>query len=261
MTGFAGSPVLGGDSKCSQAHFQLCESFESGALDPSSWSIDGQAPTIDSVHPARGKKAVHIKNAGGSATHLRESKTFREPDNTYFGRVFIYFQSLPTPKAGFSYSHWTLLAASGDGPGGGGEIRFGGQMDKGLNRFGVGTDNQQPGATGDWTNYDHDPAPDGTASHVPTGQWLCIEWMHAGPPTNQTKMWWDGTEHTSIATTKTSLGVELAKAKPGDGMTDFILPNFTSLWLGWQAYQGSDETFELWMDEIAIDHTRIGCAN
>ena len=126
MAGIGGAPVLGGDSKCSQAHFQLCESFESGALDPTTWSVDGQAPVIDAVHPARGKKALHIENTGGSATHLRESKTFREPDNTYFGRMYIYFQSLPTPKAGFSYSHWTLLAASGDGPGGGGEIRFGG---------------------------------------------------------------------------------------------------------------------------------------
>jgi len=30
---------------------------------------------------------------------------------------------------------------------------------------------------------------------------------------------------------------------------------------GWTAYQGGSGTYELWLDEIAIDHTRIGCEN
>jgi hypothetical protein len=253
--------ILGGDSKCAQSKFQLCEDFETGTLDMSTWKLQGTAPTIDGDHVARGKKALHIKDASGMSTHLTETKTFREPDNTYYGRMFIYFKSLPAPMASFTYSHWTILAATGDGPGSGGEIRFGGQMQNGVNRWGTGTDNQSPGGTGDWTNIDQDPAPDGMPSHVPTDQWMCIEWMHAGPDTNLTKIWWDGTEHPSIATTKTNLGTKLARANATSGMGDFILPNFTALWIGWQAYQGGGETFELWMDEIAIDHTRIGCAN
>ncbi len=134
-------------------------------------------------------------------------------------------------------------------------------MQNGVNRWGTGTDNQSAGATGDWTNIDQDPAPDGTPSHIPSNTWMCLEWMHAGPPTNETKIWWDGVEHPSIATTLTEHGTKLARAKPSAGMGDFVLPNFTALWLGWTAYQGGGETFELWMDEIAIDHTRIGCAN
>ena len=75
---------------------------------------------IDGVQFARGARALHITSTNGSSTRLRETKTFREPDNTYFGRSFIYFKSLPTPTGGLGYSHWTLLAATGDGPGAGG---------------------------------------------------------------------------------------------------------------------------------------------
>jgi hypothetical protein len=263
MAGATGADAgtIDGDSRCAQSKFQLCEDFETGTIDATTWKVQGLAPTIDGDHVARGKKALHIKDPSGMSTHITETKTFREPDDTYYGRIFIYFKALPTPMATFTYSHWTILAATGDGPGAGGEIRFGGQMQNGVNRWGTGTDNQSPGATGDWTNIDQDPAPDGLPSHIPTDQWMCMEWMHAGPTTNETKIWWDGTEHPSIATTLTTHGTKLARANATAGNGDFILPNFTALWLGWSAYQGGGETFELWMDEIAIDHTRIGCAN
>jgi len=260
-TGADAGVMLGGDSRCAQSKFQLCEDFEAGTLDKTRWTVQGLAPTIDGDHVARGKKALHIRDPSGMSTRISETKTFREPDDTYYGRIFIYFKALPTPTASFTYSHWTILAATGDGPGAGGEIRFGGQMQNGVNRWGTGTDNQSPGATGDWTNIDQDPAPDGKPSHIPVDTWMCMEWMHAGPDVNETKIWWDGTEHTSIDTTKTNHGTKLARANATAGNGDFILPNFTALWLGWTAYQGGGETFELWMDEIAIDHTRIGCAN
>ncbi|HVR64084.1 MAG TPA: hypothetical protein VMU50_19430 [Polyangia bacterium] len=251
---------LGGASKCAQSGFQLCDDFESGAVDKATWTVDGTAPVIDDMHVARGSKALHITVPNGASTRLHETKTFRETDDTYFGRIFVYFKTLPTPTGGLGYSHWTLLAASGDGPGAGGEIRFGAQMMGGVNRFGTGTDNQSAGGTGDWTNIDQDPAPDGKPAYVPTGVWLCLEWMHAGPPANETKIWIDGVEHTSMATTETMHGTKLSRAVPTAGMGNFILPNFTALWVGWQAYSGKQD-YELWMDEIAVNHTRIGCEN
>jgi hypothetical protein len=248
---------LGGASKCAGSPFQICDDFESGALDKATWTVQGTAPVIDGVQFARGSKALHITSSNGSSTRLRETKTFPEANDTYFGRIFYYFKSLP---AGGGYSHWTLLAGTGDGPGGGGEIRFGAQLLGGANLWGTGTDNQRAGGTGDWTNVDQDPAPDGKAARVPTGQWLCIEWMHAGPPTNETMIWVDGVLHPSIATTQTMHGTRLTRGAPSAGMGNFILPNFTALWIGWQAYSGS-QLYEFWMDEVAINNTRIGCGN
>jgi hypothetical protein len=239
-----------GASRCAQAHVQLCEDFESGTLDTSTWTtIGGPKPVIDGLQKARGSKALHFTLTGMGESAIRESKTFPAPNNTYYGRAFVYFGSLPTPTTGFTYSHWTMIAATGTGVSG--EIRVGGQMQNGASYWGVGTDNHvDPNGTGDWTNADRDP--NGKPVAVPTGRWLCIEWMHKGD-TNETRFWWDGVEHPSLYTMPST-------PHGGNSAEPFILPQFKDVWLGWGEYQPTTEPFELWLDEIAIDKDRIGCA-
>ena len=234
-----------GASRCAQANVQLCEDFESGTLDTTTWSVNGTAPVIDGLQHARGNKALHITKVGNGASYIKETKTFPEANNTYYGRMFAFFKSLPT-NPGMTYAHWTFIAASGTGASG--EIRVSGQLQNGKNLFGVGTDTgTNPNGSGDWTNSDKDPG--GAPLAVPMGQWVCIEWMHKGD-TNETRFWWDATEHTSLYTSASMHG---GNANP------YILPSFTNVWLGWQEYQASTETFEMWIDEIAIDKDRIGC--
>jgi hypothetical protein len=239
-----------GPSRCADAHLQLCEDFESGALDPTVWTVTGTAPVVDTLQAARGTHALHITVPGKGASYIDETKTFPAPNDTYYGRAFVYFQSLPTPASSFDYAHWTFIAASGTGVTG--EVRVGGQMQNGVNLFGVGTDSlTDPNGSGDWTNADRDPGPNGTPSPVPTGQWLCIEWMHDGAH-NQTRLWWDAVEHPSLGTVPTT-------PHQGNATVPFTLPTFTNVWLGWYEYQPTTEPFELWLDEIAIDGARIGC--
>jgi hypothetical protein len=233
-----------GASRCAQANVQLCEDFESDTLDQATWTVSGPAPVIDGVQAARGNKALHITVDGNGGSNIAERKTFPEPNNTYFGRVFVWFDKLPGPP--LTYAHWTFIAASGTDVSG--EIRVSGQFQNGKNLFGVGTDNSvDPQGTGDWTNSDNDP--NGAPMAVPTKQWLCIEWLHKGD-TNETRFWWDATEHPSLYTSMTV---------HGGNNNPYILPQFTRVWLGWAEYQGTNEPFELWMDEIAIDKERIGC--
>ena len=239
-----------GASRCAAAHVQLCEDFESGVLDPGIWTATGVTPTIDGRHAARGQRALHVKIDGNGPSYIRETKTFPAARDTYFGRMFVYFQALPAPAPGFDYAHWTFAAASGTGVKG--EVRLSGQMQGGVNRFGVGTDSlDDPAGSGDWTNADRDPGPNGAAPAVPTGQWLCIEWMHDGA-NNQTRFWWDAIEHPSLATTT-------ATPHLGHPGVPFRLPAFTNVWVGWQEYQKTSQPFELWIDEVAIDPARIGC--
>lgn len=232
-----------GASRCAQANVQLCEDFESGMINPMIWSTYGQAPTVDGAQHARGAKAMHIKLGGNGLSAIKETKTFPAQNNTYWGRVFVYFHVLPT-SPGMSYAHWTFVASSGTGAMG--EIRLSGQLQNMKNLFGVGTDNAQ--GTGDWTNSDKDP--NNMPVPVPVDQWLCVEWMHAGTPANETRFYWDAVEHPSLHTTQTI---------HGGNMNPYILPTFTNVWIGWQEYQPSNEPFELWVDEIAIDKDRIGC--
>jgi hypothetical protein len=233
-----------GASRCAQAGVQLCEDFESGAINKSVWSVSGTAPVVDGIQHARGTKALHITQKGNGLSYIKETMTFPEANDTYFGRAFFYFNSLPGPP--MTYAHWTIIAASGTGVSG--EIRVSGQFQNGKNLFGVGTDNSvDPMGTGDWTNSDNDPK--GMPSAVPMQQWVCIEWMHKGD-TNETRFWWDATEHPSLYT---------SSSMHGGNPTPYLLPQFTNVWIGWQEYQTSTETFELWVDEIAIDKARIGC--
>jgi hypothetical protein len=235
-----------GDSRCADAGVQLCEDFESGMIGPA-WTVSGTKPVVDTMQHARGTHALHITQQGNGLSYIKEAMTFPEANDTYFGRVFVYFKSLPATLAdgGMPYAHWTMLAASGTGVPG--EIRVSGQLQNGRNLFGVGTDNQTDSGTGDWTNSDNDPK--GSPSAVPLGQWLCIEWMHKGD-TSETQFWWDGALHPSLSTTASMHG---GNANP------YLLPQFNQVWVGWQEYQTSGELFELWIDEIAIDSRRIGC--
>jgi hypothetical protein len=237
-----------GATRCAQAKVQLCEDFESGTLDAATWKTNGGKPVIDGLQKARGAMALHVTVNGNGLSAIRETKTFPAVDNTYYGRMFVYYKSLPTPVTGFTYAHWTMIAASGTQVSG--EIRVGGQLQQAGNLWGIGTDNRtDANGTGDWTNSDKDPG--GKPVPVPTGQWMCIEWMHKGS-TNETRFWWDGVEHPSLHTVPTT-------PHGGNPTQPFILPQFTSVWLGWQEYQATTEIFELWMDEIAIDKDRIGC--
>lgn len=236
-----------GASRCAGLHAQLCEDFETGTLDKATWEVAGDVPVIDSVHTARGGKALHITKVGNGLSYIRERKTFPEANNGYFGRAFVYFASLPATPS-MTYAHWTFLAASGTGTTG--EIRVSGQLQNGANHLGVGTDSgNDPAGTGDWTNSDNDPA--GKPRAVPLGEWMCIEWQHDGAA-NETRLWWDAVEHVSLHTT--------AKLHGGN-KNDYVLPAMNNVWIGWQEYQTSGDKFEMWVDEIAIDKARIGCVD
>ena len=238
-----------GASRCASSGLLLCEDFESGSLDKTTWTVVGNTPVIDGIQAARGTKALHITRTGNGASYIKEMKTFPAKDNTYWGRTFVYFNEIPRPdaSAGFTYAHWTFVAASGTGTVG--EIRLSAQLQAPGNIFGVGTDSTATDAgTGDWTTSDNDPA--GAPKPAPTGQWLCIEWLHSGK-TNETRFFWDATEHPSLYTSATKHG--------GNAAAQYIMPEFTNVWVGFQEYQPNSEDYEMWVDEIAIDSSRIGC--
>jgi hypothetical protein len=223
--GIAGFGYTGG-SRCPTSGARLCESFENG-LDATLWMplISGEGTvTVDDVRAFRGTKSLHVKvvNAGHKAA-ISESKTFPLANNVLFARMFIWFDTFTTQ------AHFTMVEAPQVAAGA--WIRFGGQ----FGSYGVGTDH---GASGDW--LEHDTAP------VPTKQWTCLEVEFKGD-TNEFHVWQDEVE-------RTALNVGAAKH------AGFVMPTFTSLWFGWQTYS-NQAPGEFWIDEIAIDDKRIGCAN
>ena len=131
-----------------------------------------------------------------------------------------------------------------------GLVRLGGlySPNRGAPLFGVGSDS---GPTGDWTNLDNDPP--GNPVTPPLQQWACLEWM-MDSDTDETRFYWDGVEHPSL---RTSPGVQHG----GNSNVMWDVPPITSVWLGWWFYQGNtaNQSFDVWIDEVALDATRIGC--
>ena len=232
---------FGGATRCAKLNAQLCEDFESGTLDKTIWSVGGNAPVIDGGKAMRGSRSAHFHTDANGLSYIQEKKTFPAVNNTFWGRMFFYIDALPvTPD----YAHFTLIEGAGTGDSS--KVREGGQYRK----FGVGTDG---GPSGDWTNIDADPTK-ATAKEIPEKQWMCVEWLYKGD-TNETRFFWDGTEHPSLYTFP----------KVGHGANsnvEYKLPTFDSVWVGWWMYQSNPtpDHFDVWIDEIAIDKDRIGCS-
>ena len=248
-SGGSGSGLgLSGPTRCDNPQLLMCESFESG-IDKNTWRTKLSPPTVDDMHAARGSKALHVHTGATGGSGLETSKLFPSAQGHYYGRMFVYFDALPTSPA---WAHWTIaganpVASSSDQ----GELRVGGQFDGKLERFGVGTDH---GPTGDWTNLDQDPA--GAVRAVALKQWLCVEWLHDWEH-DETSFYLDGVEHPSLHTT--------ANVKHlGNANVKYELPELGSVWVGfWNYDQGSKAVmpaqYDTWIDEVAFDDERIGC--
>jgi hypothetical protein len=237
--------VLSGPSQCAGSELLLCEGFESASLDSSIWSTMMSKPSIDDARAARGGKSLHVHTTATGASGIQTTKIFPRAEGHYYGRMFVYFDALPTSP---QWAHWTIVGANPKS--GSGEIRVGGQHDGKIERFGVGTDQ---GPTGDWTNLDEDPKSADAA--VPLKKWLCVEWLHDWM-NDQTKFYLDGTEHPSLATTP---DVDHG----GNSNVKYEIPELGSVWVGfWNYNQGKPvmpSEFDVWIDEVAFDDERIGC--
>jgi hypothetical protein len=91
---------------------------------------------------------------------------------------------------------------------------------------------------------------DGTVE--PVGRWACVEWQFDGP--NDTmRFWLDGTAIDSLTVRGVGEGCVHQPAT-----FEWKAPNFETLDLGWESYQGDSER-TLYIDDIVISTTRIGC--
>ena len=216
---------IGGPSRCANAQVALCEDFENGidATRLVTTNSGDATATVDELHAARGKKALHVHtDAGKGRAFIRHSKSFPIMNNMVYGRMFVWLEDPLTTDG-----HFTL--AEGVGTGTPAMIRFGGQDKK----FGVGTDG---GSSGDWTDKD---------TLVANKKWLCTEFQFKSD-TNEFRVWLDDKEIT---------GLRSGPAKH----PSFTMPQFASMWFGWWMYN-MQEPQDVWIDEIAIHSAPIGCA-
>lgn len=234
-----------GASRCEGSGLRLCDGFEGPNIDTALWQVQkqgGNVVALTKAEHARGSQSLHVRAQNGFG-FVKTNRPFPAPVNTYWARMFIKVKRFST----VDWAHWTVAEAAGKGDGS--LIRVGGQYNSAIrkNRWGVGSDG---GPTGDWTRHDADP--NGQPQEPATNEWVCLEWLHDGQ-NDVTRFFVDAQEHPSLATTA-GHGNTARKNVP------YVMPDFQTLWFGWWQYQPDASAFDVWIDEVAVDAERIGCA-
>ncbi|MGK5499115.1 hypothetical protein, partial [Streptomyces sp. URMC 125] len=229
----------------------FCEDFEDlprGAGTSLDWGVDTRhgALAVEDERGPRGKRehrrnrVLHLRTEGNGHAFL-EVDDFRAPGNGFFGRMRVRVDAFPTAP---DWAHFTLVEATGRGDGS--VVRpIGGQyvptVGGGTPLWGVGSDG---GPTGDWTDW-HASAP------ARAGEWTCLEW-EADADDNRVSVWIDGEHKPELTVTTT---------RHGGNPVDFVLPEFDTVRIGWQLYQGDPVpgSYDLLLDDLALSAERVGC--
>jgi hypothetical protein len=237
--GTAGS-TAGGAGNCSGALF--CDDFEAYTDVPGApWKVlknQGNV-SIDTTKHNSGTKAAKFTTTGAAAyqqAFISYDKVFPLAQNAFYGRMMIYATSAANDGV-----HWTMIQGEGVAAGGitRAVVRYGGQQQKHL-----------------MANYDSSGKKSDCWRHsatvMPEGKWACMEWYFDGA-TNTQKFWLDGTAITDL----TVMG-------QGDGClsdetgNQWVFPTFANFSVGWESYQ-TDPAREVWIDDVAIGATQLGC--
>jgi hypothetical protein len=225
-------------SGCARQNMLFCEDFQSvplGGATSLRWGVDTSHGTLTVEKAARGQRVLHVHTERNGRAFLRV-EDFSPSGNSFYGRLRLRADAFPRRP---DWAHYTLVEATGQGP----EIvrPLGGQYvpAAGRARWGVGADG---GPTGDWTNW-RESAP--SREDV----WQCVEWRMDATD-NRIELWFDGVHQPDLT---------VSTHEHGGNPVDFVFPRFDSVKFGWQLYQPNDGAYDLWMDDIALATTRIGC--
>jgi hypothetical protein len=237
-TNDAGTADAIAPSKCGGSSYRLCDGFEETAIDTNLWSMTltkNATVKLDKTHVARGAQALWVHtglgdagDTAGTIGDLRTTHMFPFPQNQIWGRAFVYMAN-QSPDM-----HTNLIEAVGMLPGDAGQSHY---------RIGVSTNHVIAG------NYIPGDYADHSATTMPLDKWTCFEW-HFDGQLNEYHFFLEGSELTDMAI--------LTDASP-----QWTAPPFDYVELGLHLYHDltTIPNLDVWYDEVALDTSRIGCAN
>jgi len=207
---------------CGAAAF--CDDFERSTMLGTEWMLDNTVTAntiqVDSTQHHSGMNALHIKyGTAAMATYVSDSKGFPFPNDSFWGRVWMY--AMTGPETG----HHVFI-----------ETRNGAQTDQsGVRELNT----QTPSILA--TNLQSSDASGKSTVPLPQGKWACFEWqVKATGGTGEVHLYMDGTE------------------VPGTAKTGWKIPNLMRQRIGIQRYSAGTAG-ELWYDDFAVGTARIGC--
>jgi hypothetical protein len=244
--GGAGGWSLGAASRCTGAPYAVCQDFEStatGATPTGDWSLPTSnygtgTVAVASDFAARGSHALKVTiSPGGSAERYLQLKNLGALANGHFGRLFFRIEG-PTAT---TFIHWDLILGAGPYMGQNRRIRWG------VTGTGVGT--MSPNWSWIYNIEQGDTGVEARTVHPVLNAWMCVEWQWDA--TNQMiRFYFNDTEVQALHVDTTL-----------PNGTKLQVPTFTTLNFGLAKYQTTTTELDFWLDEIALDTQRIGCAN
>jgi hypothetical protein len=232
------------------------ESHPRGQLPGAPWSEatfkSGAVIVVDAGHSFSGQQAMHVftprdakYRRGYMAIHLKTPV----PDamSGMFGRARVYLDEAPVAMPGAPPVHWTLLQ---------GEGRSADDRYNSIYRLGV----EGAGGTQLMANFETTPPVTTdcrqlSAQTLPVRRWTCVEW-HMEAASDEMQFWLDGRKVVHVA------GKAAANACRGNDLQGEwrAPPKFASFYIGFERYADSANDQNLWIDDVALSKTRVGCS-
>lgn len=243
----------------------FCDGFEDdppGRAPGAPWRDEtggsGALVRVAETRAFRGQRSVHVLAPRGAAYRrgyfaIHQAPVFPAAAAELYGRVMVWLAEAPqasSAAAGGSV-HWTMVQGEGRSRDDSFNslYRYGGQHQQGLGWM-ANYETTPPVRSDCWQH---------SKARLPVQRWVCVEWRFA-VASNELQLWQDGQElqdvHVADRGEGEQSGCLATERLSGQWLAP---PAFQSLYLGWERYQDTLNDQELWLDEVAIAQTRIGC--
>lgn len=232
------------------------ENHAVGQLPGAPWKEEtyksGAIITIDTARAFSGQQALHVLTPRGAkyrrgylAIHLGGSLPALQ--SGMYGRAMVWLDAAPEAIPGAGPVHWTLLQ---------GEGRSADDRYNSIYRLGV----EQRDGTQLMANFETTPpvrtdCKQQSKKTLPVRRWACVEW-HMDVAAQEMEFWLDGKPVTRVKQRVAAPDACQGNDLQGDWRAP---PRFDSLYMGFERYADSTNDQDLWIDDVALSKSRIGC--
>jgi len=246
---------------CAPALF--CDDFEDDAVGTAPgapWRDEtgpsGATVRVDSLRAHSGKNSVHVLAPKAARYRrgyfaLHGAPVFPAAALELYGRAMVWLDAAPLTPPGAHDVHWTLLQGEGRSRDDrfNSIYRYGGQHQQGLGLM-ANYETTPPVRSDCWQH---------SAARLPVQRWACVEW-HFAVATNEMELWLEGSALSDlhVLDRATAPGTGCLSNEPLGGQW-LAPPAFQSLYLGWERYQDTDNDQNVWLDDVVVSQTRVGC--
>jgi hypothetical protein len=252
--------LSGAASSADRADLLFTDNFEAhanGQHPGAPWSEatfkSGAMIQVDAEHAFSGRQALHILTPRGAkyrrgyvAIHLKTPVPDALPG--MYGRAMVFLDAAPVALEGAPPVHWTLLQ---------GEGRSADDRYNSIYRLGVeGGDGTKLMANFETTPPVTTDCKRHSQLTLPVRRWTCVEWKF-DVASNEMRFWRDGRQIVHVTGRVKDAGACRGNDLDGEWRAP---PKFDSFYIGFERYADSANDQNLWIDDVAMSKTRIGCA-